>query len=221
MDKYEKVLDIIAHHENYTDQQLADLLADDETRKIYNLLCGARSVLESTRCMSDEDVAREWERFRESNNPPLIAIPARRRSRLRIWLGSRAAVITAVMVTSLGSVAVGIGLNMSGRFNDESRTESETHGSNMEMPTAMANADNDSLVKIQESILFENATLEAILREVGARYGVSVKFNDDTARKLRLYYRLDTSMSLEEIISHLNNFDRIDLSLDGKTLNVD
>ena len=60
MDKYDLVLDIIEHSENYTSEQLAELLAEPETREIYNLLCKTDSAIEAYRTI---DVDAEWEDF--------------------------------------------------------------------------------------------------------------------------------------------------------------
>ena len=47
MDKYDLVLDIIAHPEKYTSEELNEIMADGETREIYNLLCKTDSAIEA------------------------------------------------------------------------------------------------------------------------------------------------------------------------------
>ena len=56
--KYDVVLDIIEHPENYTPEQLTEILSDSETREIYNLLCKTDSAIEAGR---EIDVDAEWE----------------------------------------------------------------------------------------------------------------------------------------------------------------
>ena len=63
MDKYDLVLDIIEHPENYTSEQLAELLGEPEMREIYNLLCKTDSAIEASR---DIDVDVEWEGFAQN-----------------------------------------------------------------------------------------------------------------------------------------------------------
>ena len=60
MDKYELVLDIVEHPEKYTSGQLAEIMSDQETREIYNLLCKTESAIEAN---EEVDVDAEWENF--------------------------------------------------------------------------------------------------------------------------------------------------------------
>lgn len=64
MDKYDLVLDIIEHPENYTSEQLAELLGEPEMREMYNLLCKTDSAIEASR---DIDVDVEWEGFAQKH----------------------------------------------------------------------------------------------------------------------------------------------------------
>ena len=61
--KYDVVLDIIEHPENYTPEQLTEILSDSETREIYNLLCKTDSAIEAGR---EIDVDAEVETFRRN-----------------------------------------------------------------------------------------------------------------------------------------------------------
>lgn len=77
MDKYDLVLDIIEHPENYTSEQLAELLGEPEMREMYNLLCKTDSAIEASR---DIDVDVEWEGFAQKHG---------RRPRLSsLWRGA-------------------------------------------------------------------------------------------------------------------------------------
>ena len=101
MDKYDLVLDMIEHLENYTSEQLAELLAEPETREIYNLLCKTDSAIEASRGI---DVDAEWECFAQKRG---------RRPRLSyLWRGSRAASIAAIVGSSVVAVAAGIAVTV-------------------------------------------------------------------------------------------------------------
>ena len=102
MDKYDHVLDIIEHPENYTSELLAEILSDQEARAIYNLLCKTESAIKAS---GEPDVDAEWERFSQKS------AVSRRRSFL--WAGSRAASIVAIVATSIVAVAAGIAVTVS------------------------------------------------------------------------------------------------------------
>lgn len=51
-------------------------------------------------------------------------------------------------------------------------------------------------------------------------YGVTVKFNQDAAKSLLLYFEWDQSLPLNEVVEQLNNFEQINITLTDKALTV-
>lgn len=62
-------------------------------------------------------------------------------------------------------------------------------------------------------ILFENASLESIMNSVSERYRVKVVYENEMTKGIRLYYSLDCSLSLEEVINQLRHFEELDITL--------
>ncbi|MDO5525448.1 MAG: DUF4974 domain-containing protein [Prevotella sp.] len=224
MDKYDLVLDIIGHPENFSQEQLKELLADKETREIYNLLCKTGSAV-NHECDSP-DVDAEWEAFktkRLTGDGGNSAKPARR-IKLTSWLSSRAASTAIVVGLSITSIAaIGIGIKM---MSDRQQTAAKETVADVK-PLAPAAAEGDTIQNAArqkpapaEPIVFENATLETIMTAIGEYYGVSVRYANNEAKALRLYFRLDASLPLAEVIGQLNTFDRIDITLKDNTLTV-
>ena len=224
MDKYDLVLDIIGHPENFSQEQLKELLADKETREIYNLLCKTGSAVNRECDSLDADA--EWEAFKEkrlTGDGGSSAKPARR-IKLVSWLSSRAASTAIVIGLSITSIAaIGIGIKM---MADRQQTTAKEAVAGVK-PLAPA-ADGGDTIRTAtrqkpapaEPIVFENATLETILTATGEYYGVSVRYANNEAKTLRLYFRLDASLPLAEIIGQLNTFDRINITLKDNTLTV-
>ncbi len=79
----------------------------------------------------------------------------------------------------------------------------------------------DTVRTASESMMFENEPLDAIMKEVAAAYGVEVKFNNKEVASLHLYYKLDTSLPLNEVVEQLNTFEQINIKQDGNILNID
>lgn len=61
---------------------------------------------------------------------------------------------------------------------------------------------------------------EDIMKAVSANYGVDVVFNNKEAATLHLYYRLDPSLTIDEVISQLNTFEQIDIKRQGEMLTI-
>lgn len=224
MDKYDLVLDIIGHPENFSQEQLKELLADKETRDIYNLLCKTGSAV--NRECDSPDVDAEWEAFkakRLTGDGGNSAKPARLQV-LTSWLSSRAASTAIVVGLSITSIAaIGIGIKM---MADHRQTVAKEAVADVK-PLAPAAAGGDTIQNVTrqkpapaEPIVFENATLETIMTAIGEYYGVSIRYANNEAKSLRLYFRLDASLPLAEIIGQLNTFDRIDITLKDNTLTV-
>ena len=83
------------------------------------------------------------------------------------------------------------------------------------------NTKNDTIMVSPIPIMFENEPLDAIMKEVAAAYGVEVKFNNREVASLHLYYKLDTSLPLNEVVEQLNTFEQINIKQYGNLLNID
>lgn len=213
MDKYELALDIIEHPDNYTSEQLAEILSDREVREIYNLLCNTDSAVEADK---EIDVDAEWEKFSEKHNlhPQRRSFP---------WFGSRAASIAAIIGTSIAAVAAGIAVTVAVIYhkptpiaNDEPVALSV--GVTATDTIAMR---SDTTNVTLTPVMFENESLEKIMNEVAVTYGVEVKFNNSEAASLHLYYKLDSSLPLNEVVEQLNTFEQINITQNGNILNID
>ena len=79
----------------------------------------------------------------------------------------------------------------------------------------------DSLFAVTEPVMFEDGSLEEIMKAISTTYGVQFTFNNVEAAALHLYYRLDPSLPLDEVISQLNTFEQINIRLNGDTLTID
>lgn len=212
MDKYNLVLDIIEHPEKYTSEQLTEILSEPETRDIYNLLCKTESAIKVNN-MPDVNV--EWEKF--SGNHPV------RPHRIFSWFGSRAASIAAIVGTSIMAIAAGIAVTMSViDHKPEPITEKVTAvPSVLPVTTDTLTARNDTVNARLTPIMFENEPLEKIMKKVAEAYGVEVKFNNKETASLHLYYKLDPSLPLNEIVEQLNTFEQINIRQSGNILNID
>ena len=86
-DKLTRVLHATEHPEEYTDEQLEELLRDEECAAYYRLMCDASTAFAEMHSESDEEVDAEWQRIAD-------------RHKNRLILRKVAAVIIAVIVMS-------------------------------------------------------------------------------------------------------------------------
>lgn len=212
MDKYDLVLDIIEHPEKYSSEQLAEIMAEPETREIYNLLCKTESAIKDS---EEPDVSNEWEKFSDSR---LI-----RSRRVFSWFGSRVASIAAIVGTSLAAVAAGIVVTVS-VIDHKSEPMDETvavSSSDVADSTDTVTTKSETVNVSLAPVMFEDEPLERIMREIAEVYGVEVLFNDMETASLHLYYKFDPSLTLNEVIEQLNTFEQINIRRNGNTLTID
>ena len=214
MDKYALVLDIVEHPDKYTTQQLSEILSDPETREIYNLLCKTESAV--TFNNHNIDVDAEWERF--------AAKRAGHRRRFFMWAGNRAASIAAIVGTSIAAMAAGIAVTVSvmdsGKeplvVDNEETPVVETPAKVVIAGTVAATTDTIRTTPV--IVRFEDVPLDVVMKEIAKAYGVEVKFMNKKTASLRLYYRLNTELSLDEVVSQLNTFGHIDIKRNENTI---
>ena len=210
MDKYELVLDIIGHPEKYTTEELHAIMSDPETREIYNLLCMTSSTLNACK---ETDPDEEWKIFSEKHNA------APRRGLFRF--GSRVASIAAVIGCSIVAVAAGIAVTVNVATDNNEHvddTPAAVEASATASGREQISEPTDSVITERAAVMFEDDSLAVIMNMVAAIYGIDVEFNNNEAASLHLYYRLDPTLTLDEIVAQLNTFDQINISRSGNTL---
>ena len=209
MDKYALVLHIIDHPEEYTSAQLQQILSDPETREIYNLLSKVDSAASTSMPV---DVDAEWTRFSAK-------LPRRR----FFWQSSRAAVIAAIIGSSVVAVA-GIALAVS-KLDFETKQPMDetplvqTTPARTSVPATMAIADSSEVAIA--TIQFEDATLEEIITTIGKHYGLKIQINNPESGALHLFYKFNPGLSVEDVLAQLNTFEQLSITLNGDTIEVD
>ena len=61
--------------------------------------------------------------------------------------------------------------------------------------------------------------MQTIARTLGEHYGVEAVFRDESLKSVRLYARIEKNKSLDEVVTLLNHFKKVRLSVtDGKLI---
>lgn len=216
-DNIDRLLDALEHPENYSDAEVEQLLTDPDTREVYDML---HKVADASAPVSDINLDEEWRRFEEKQ-------PKRSPVILR-WLSSmasrNAAAVVIALVGTLAVVAATIGVT---HYFNANKEMTQTEQTEPQKQTAIADskvAPTDTIpaetTPLPETIVFKGENLEKILADIAGYYGVTVKFNQDAAKSLQLYFEWDQSLPLNEVVEQLNNFEQINITLTDKVLTV-
>lgn len=208
-DKRAMFLDMQEHPEQYTEEQINNLLADDDVREFAHLMAmSKRAMLHS----EQEEVNTEeaWQAF--AHEHALVQ---------RNWLKTAASFIGILFLSGIALAAV-IQMGLF-RPKTEMPTPSKAPQQELAVPADSAKKDiqnpNDSTD--MKPIVFEDAELGTILTQMGAFYHVNVTFGKEASRHIRLYFQWDKHLDLQQQIDLLNAFDRINITLQGNSLNVE
>lgn len=221
MDKYDKVLDMVEHPERYSDGEMEVILQDPEIREIYNTLCDADSAMREDSewsgfvgAMEEEEIECEWNRL------------VNRRRRAVPWfhvMRRRVAVAVVIALTSVGALALGIGIVNSVKHTAPDAAEKMV----ARVPVATeVRTDRDSTVRMDTvsskvgTRIYENEPLAKILSDISGYYGLSVEVQNEPSTKLRLYYKWDSTKDAKTVVDQLNNFEKINLTLSDDVLSV-
>lgn len=216
-DNIDRLLDALELPENYNDTEIEQLLTDPDEREVYEML---RKTADISAPVPEINIDEEWRRF-EAKQP-------KRRPVILRWLSfmasrNAAAVVTA-LVGTLAVVAATIGVT---HYFNANKEMAQTEQTEPQKQTAIADskvAPTDTIpaetTPLPETIIFKGENLERILADMAGYYGVTVKFNQDAAKSLLLYFEWDQSLPLNEVVEQLNNFEQINITLTDKALTV-
>ena len=216
-DKIDRLLDALEHPENYTDTEVEQILSDPQAREVYDMM---RKTADASAPVPQINLDEEWQRFesKQTRRKPVIL-------RWLPFMASRnAAAVVLALVGTLAVVAATIGVtHYFGTQKDLVQTQqTEQHEQTVAANIDVAPADTIRVEEVprHDTILFKGESLETILTDIANYYGASVKFNQDAAKSLQLYFEWNQALPLNEVVEQLNNFAQINITLTDKVLTV-
>ena len=222
MDKFEKILDMIDHQEKYTDDEIREMLRDEECRKLYQTMQEVDSALLKHQ-VTEADVDEAWEKFSEEHHLEESAetIPMQPATRFS-WRKIAASVAGFILVSGIAFAAIHTYIRKS--------QEPMPIAENAEQGAVDDSVKNDtakvttpSAAKVEKPAIhktFENVAFGRMMAEIAAYYDLQVKFESDEAKSLRLYYEWDSHTKIEDVIQELNQFENVDIALQGNEIIV-
>ena len=211
MDKYDTLLDLIEYPEKYSTKEVCELMSETEMKDIYTIISKTVSTLKSEYTLSDEFIDSEWKRLDSQ-------------SRKHFFFSSRAASVAIVIFTSVVALAVGIAVSVSIVNKDSIPVLTDASSGSAEKIADTVDSATSSKREVDgesSSVIFEDSTLEEILKMIADHYNVSVEIRNTDAAGIHMFYKFDPSKQLEDIVEQLNTFDRIEICFEGNTIIVD
>ena len=225
-DKANLLLDMQEHPENYTDEQLASMLADDE--ELAEMLeAAAKTKQAMTKAAVDNEelpMDELWEQFAAEHADEFDAedsaadTDAPKAKLVQMPLHKVAAMIIGIIFTvGVAFAAIQIVRNASKPAPEP--TQIETPAPKPQDVKPVEQEPTDSVVAAKP-VIFDNVELDKMLTTMAKHYGAEVEFDNDDARAFRLYFTWKPSETLEHEIERLNQFESINIELNDHKITV-
>ena len=192
-EKLELLLKMQNEPEQFTEEEIRQLMEDDECRQFYEqMVRAADSVFADDAMFSSEDGVKTAE---ERSLIPLIRKVA-------------AALVGILMLSGIAYAAIHYTRNREAKQQTEyAVTEQSTN--NVAKETTMS---PDSMVTVHPKT-FENVPLKDIVEEIAAYHHLKVEVRNGEAAALRLYYPWNPQMAFRQVVEELNRFEKVKLTV--------
>ena len=211
MDKTEKLLRMMEHPGQYSDEELQELLGDEECRELYEtmrLSADAYALEEAKAELADGLKDREWQRlFGERSSRSMLHTPL---------LKIAAMFIGVLMLSGITYAAISIFRNSTGETREQ-QTETAASSPSSTINVQLADADSTQV----KPVVFEDKELGAMLKEMAAFYHCETVYKNEQAKHVRLYFTWDKKKTIDEIVETFNKFERFHITRENQQLIVE
>ncbi|MGN0281939.1 MAG: hypothetical protein ACI4B3_06540 [Prevotella sp.] len=202
MDKIKKISNMMEHPELYGEDDFRQALLDDDSRLTFKTIADLEAAL---------DAENESLQLTDSDDT------TRHNATTPLWHKIAAAVVGICLLSGVAYAAV-----VSGVFSSSPKQETVATADSVATvgkTQYVEVKDNGKTLDVKK--VFENATLEQVLHDIGYVNGKAVAFRTDSVRLLRLYYEWDSRRGLDKNVEELNRFEKINITIKGDSLIVE
>lgn len=185
-EKLERLLKMQEHPENYTEEEIRQLMADEECRQLYEQMVHAADAI-----FADSTSAR-----------PKVKTVSRFKNIAATFIG----------VLMLSGIAYAAFHYVQTSRSEETNVQTQEMTSSLNQEQTAEGILQDSSTTAKPTV-FKNAPLKDIVQEIANYYHLSVVVNNQEAAALRLYYPWNPQMPTEQVIGELNRFEKVNLAI--------
>ena len=205
-----QLLEMLDNPDAYTEQEIQDIInRDEDTREAYRLMVEAKCS--SSRHRQDKkpvDVDAAWQRFNQKLQPKQQGFG---------WMKIAVSFIGVLLVSGIAFAAI----HIVRQYRNQEAPQTEIR-ENVAKPVTTLPA--DTLTKdtvTMQPVIYDNIPLEKMLPEIAAHYDVKVVFANDEARQLRFRFVWNPQHDIDQVISDLNQFERLTVTRNDNKITVE
>ena len=207
-DNIRQLLEMLDNPEAYTEQEIQDIInRDEDTRETYRMMVEAKRSSRQRQANKPIDVDAAWQKFNQKIQPQQHSFG---------WMKIAASFIGVLLVSGIAFAAIQI-LRYTQQHTPKTEEVINTPKSANVTPADTLTTDT---IATPQPIIYDNIPLEKMLPEIAAHYDAKVTFVNDEARQLRFYFMWHPQKGIEKVVSDLNQFERLNITLNDNQITV-
>lgn len=205
-----QLLEMLDNPDAYTEQEIQDIInRDEDTRETYRLMVEAKRSSRHRQANKPVDVDTAWQKFNQTHQPKRHGFG---------WMKIAASFIGILLVSGIAFAA--IHFVRQSQKAEATEQEDTTAVANSSVITHHSSLQGDTIAA-PKPVIYDNIPLEKMLPEIAAHYDVKVTFVNDEARQLRFRFVWNPQQGIDQVVSDLNQFERLTVTLKDKEITVE
>ena len=203
-----QLLEMLDNPEAYTEQEIQDIInRDEDTRETYRMMVEAKRSSRQRQADKPVDVDAAWQKFNQKVQPKQHSFG---------WIKIAASFVGVLLVSGIAFAAIQI-VRYAQQHTQKTEEVINTPKPANVTPTDTLTTDT---IAAPQPIIYDNIPLEKMLPEIAAHYDAKVTFANDEARQLRFRFVWNPQKGIEQVISDLNQFEHLIVTLKDNQITV-
>jgi len=208
-DNIRQLLEMLDNPEAYTEQEIQDIInRDEDTRETYRMMVEAKRSSRQRLAEKSVDVDAAWKKFNQNKQPKQHSYN---------WMKIVASFIGVLLVSGIAFAAFQI-VRHTQQHTPKTEEVINTPKSTNITPTDTLTTDT---ITVPQPIIYDNIPLEKMLPEIAAHYDAKVTFVNDETRQLRFRFVWNPQKGIDQVVSDLNQFERLTVTLKDNQITVE
>ena len=203
-----QLLEMLDNPEAYTEQEIQDIInRDEDTCETYRMMVEAKRSSRQRLADQPVDVDAAWQRFNETHQSKRNGFS---------WMKIAASFIGVLLVSGIAFAAIQI-IRYAQQNTPKTEEVINTPKPTYTTPTDTLTTDT---IAAPQPIIYDNIPLEKMLPEIATHYDAKVTFVNDEARQLRFRFVWNPQKGIDQVVSDLNQFERLTVTLNDNQITV-
>ena len=204
-----QLLEMLDNPDAYTEQEIQNIInRDEDTRETYRLMVAAKRSSRQRQADKPIDVDAAWQKLNQKVHPKQHGLG---------WIKIAASFIGIMLVSGIAFAAIQI-VRYAQQHTPKTEEVINTTKPAITTPSDTLTTDTTA---VSQPVIYDNIPLEKMLSEIAAHYDAKVTFVNDEARGLRFRFVWNPQKGIGQVVSDLNQFERLTVTLKDDVITVE